>query len=259
MTVVSALWFSGVSTHFNIQLGNLLEKYCKLSSALIIYYPGSDLTAPDFLGTSPFHLAIAESAISCLSHCLRFLPREILEIPDAQLRSPLIHAVSTGNLESVQVGSPHITLLSHPHIHTQLLLAADADPNTVQDGTGTTALHVAAQLGHGLIIELLLSNGAAPDIVDTNGHTPVHLAAVWESVDSGLGAFVRVVGGSVLDLRDAQGLTPIMHSAAYASTHNVKFLLHKKVHTHTHTHTHVHYIATPSESQEQGEAMHQAI
>ena len=61
------------------------------------------MTCPDLLGTSPFHLAIQEEAIQCLVQCLRFLPREILEIPDAQFRLPLHHAVAVGSMEACQV------------------------------------------------------------------------------------------------------------------------------------------------------------
>ena len=61
------------------------------------------MTCPDFSGTSPFHLAIQEEALKCLSQCLRFLPKEILEIPDSQFRLPLHHAVQVGSIEACQV------------------------------------------------------------------------------------------------------------------------------------------------------------
>ncbi len=106
--------------------------------------------------------------------------------------------------------------------------------NTPQYSSGLTPLHLAAQLGHGLTIELLLNNEADPTVTDGNGHTPVHVAAVYESVDGGLGAFVRGVKGvrDVLEVRDINGLTPLMHAAAAGSEHNVKYLLRKKVTNH---------------------------
>ena len=76
-----------------------------MSNNLLSFYSGSDMTCPDFSGTSPFHLAIQEEALKCLSQCLRFLPKEILEIPDSQFRLPLHHAVQVGSIEACQVCS----------------------------------------------------------------------------------------------------------------------------------------------------------
>lgn len=103
--------------------------------------------------------------------------------------------------------------------------------NTAQEGSGLTPLHLAASQGQGLTIELLLNNGADHEALDANGHTPVHVAAACESVEGGLGAFVRGLRSvkDVLNVRDSHGLTPLMHAAAAGSEQNVKYLLRKKV------------------------------
>ncbi len=47
--------------------------------------------------------------------------------------------------------------------------------NQSQEGTGLTALHIAAQLGQGPVIELLLRKGAQLDTLDVSGLTPLHI------------------------------------------------------------------------------------
>ena len=85
------------------------------------------MTCPDFHGTSPFHLAIHESATQCLYKAVRFLPKQILEIPDSQSRLPLTLAVQLGNTDAIQ-----------------LLVQAGADVNSVDETTGKGDWHGAA-------------------------------------------------------------------------------------------------------------------
>ena len=87
------------------------------------------MTCPDFHGTSPFHLAIQESATQCLIQALRFLPKQILEIPDSQSRLPLTLAVQQGNTEAIQ-----------------LLLEAGANVNSVDEATGKVKRSLVSQL-----------------------------------------------------------------------------------------------------------------
>ena len=172
------------------------------------------MTCPDFSGNSPFHLAIQESATHCLYEALRFLPKQILEIPDGQSRLPLTMAVQLGNIDAIQ-----------------LLVEAGADVNSVDEITGRTALHFAIELaGLGAdVVELLIRSGGLLDVLDVNGLTPIHLAAMVESKEP-LAAITKVVGGGeVLDLPDSQGLTPLMYACIYGNEENVKFLVKKKV------------------------------
>ena len=64
---------------------------------------GSDMTCPDFSGTSPFHLCLQESATECLGVALQLLPTEILAVPHPQFLLPLLHAVQVGNKEACQL------------------------------------------------------------------------------------------------------------------------------------------------------------
>ena len=175
------------------------------------------MTCPDFHGSTPFHLAIHETATKCLYQALHFLPKQILEIPDSQSRLPLTLAAQLGNAEAIQ-----------------LLIEAGADVNTVDEVTERTPLHFAVELGElgAGIVEFLIRSGGLLDVLDGSGLTPIHLASIVESKDS-LVAITKVVGGGeVLDLPDGQGLTPLMYACSYGNEENVKFLLKKKVTTH---------------------------
>ncbi len=57
-------------------------------------------------------------------------------------------------------------------------IAAGTDVDTVDDWTGKTALHYAAEYGHLEIAELLLASGAAVDRRDDDQTTPLHFAAI---------------------------------------------------------------------------------
>ena len=175
------------------------------------FLSGSDMTCPDFSGTSPFHLAIEENATTCLMTMLRFLPKEILEIPDSQFQVPLVHAVQANNLDICQI-----------------LIQGGANVNSVDQTTRRTPLHFAAETAYGPMIELLLRSGGLLDIPDADGLTPIHIASIVDSQDA-LNAIVKVVGSEVLNLQDMRGLTPLMHACIYGNEGNVKLLLKKKV------------------------------
>ena len=58
----------------------------------------------------------------------------------------------------------------------ELLLEAGADVDADIDD-GRTALHLAAEKGYASVVERLLAAGADPNVQDGNGNTPLHLAA----------------------------------------------------------------------------------
>ena len=175
---------------------------------------GADMTCPDFSGNSPFHLSIQESATECLYQALRFLPKQILEIPDSQSRLPLSLAIQVGNTDAIQ-----------------MLVEAGAGLDSVDESTGRTPLHYAVELGElgAAVVEFLIKSGAPLDIQDSAGLTPIHLAGIVESKEP-MAAIAKVVGGGeVLDLPNTQGLTPLMYACAYGNEETVKFLVKKKV------------------------------
>ena len=50
--------------------------------------------------------------------------------------------------------------------------------NTFQSSDGSTAMHLAASVGALALIELLLLNGANPDVRDFEGRLPLHWATI---------------------------------------------------------------------------------
>ena len=170
------------------------------------------MTCPDFTGTSPFHLGIQESAISCLLVALERLPSEILQISHPQFLLPLLHAVQCESLEACQ-----------------LLVRAGADVNQVDEKSGRSALHFATEMNNRSLVDFFIGCGGVIDLADGRGLTPLHIACIVEGSDALEAIVKRVGGGEVLDIQDGQGLTPLMHSCLYGNLDSVRVLLKKKV------------------------------
>ena len=77
-----------------------------------------------------------------------------------------------------------------------------------RDGLGNTPLHYAIESNALRLAELLLASGADPDIANHQGASPLHLAAVYNTVRVQL----LLDAGADTDLRDGSGATPL-HAA----------------------------------------------
>jgi len=100
------------------------------------------------------------------------------------------------------------------HIH------AGTNIDTVDDWTGKTALHYAAEYGHIEIAELLLTNGAAVNRRDDDKATPLYFAAVGGFVEV---ARLLLVYGADINARDKARETP-MDGAVFFGHMNVATL-----------------------------------
>ena len=57
------------------------------------------MTLPDYSGVSPFLLAIQENSINSLAAIMRYFPKEMLNYPDQEGRTPLLYAIHGGSLQ----------------------------------------------------------------------------------------------------------------------------------------------------------------
>lgn len=94
-------------------------------------------------------------------------------------------------------------LEANEHNNASSALSRGANPRARNENQ-ETPLHVAARMGHGVIMEALVRAGAEVDARNALGQTPLHVACAY-----GHEAEVRILLGMGADtqIRDADGLT----------------------------------------------------
>ncbi|KUL81487.1 hypothetical protein ZTR_09394 [Talaromyces verruculosus] len=70
----------------------------------------------------------------------------------------------------------HVTTRSCKQAVIRVLLRRDAAMGDERDGEGLTAPHIAAELGDGVIVDLLLDHGADPRVQDSHGRDALYFA-----------------------------------------------------------------------------------
>jgi ankyrin repeat protein len=76
----------------------------------------------------------------------------------------------------------------------------------VTDGNGYTPLHLACRQGHGSVAVILIDGGAALNGTDGDGRTPLHLAC---SAGHGSVAVILIDRGAHPNVADKRGWTPL--------------------------------------------------
>ena len=83
-----------------------------------------------------------------------------------------------------------------------------------QDPQGKTALHEACRWNHGAVAQLLIDEGADPDLADNEGATPLHVSARFGQLDA---IHVLVKNGANINAQDWSGNTPL-HAGSKVTT-----------------------------------------
>jgi ankyrin repeat protein len=130
-----------------------------------------------------------------------------------QGRTPLIVAVSTGNLEMAKL------LVEH---------GADVNAHTTTD-TGSTVLCFAIDGGNLHVLDYLVERGAKVDGKSKNGQTPLHYAAAHGLNDFVRGLLKHGADPDLFGIPDTKGnlTTPLMAAAANGHLETVQLLVEK--------------------------------
>eukprot|EP00041_Stephanoeca_diplocostata_P019257 m.412441 g.412441 ORF g.412441 m.412441 type:complete len:744 (+) comp21256_c0_seq1:192-2423(+) len=105
----------------------------------------------------------------------------------------------------------------------QVLLANEADPNTISRG-GCTPLQWAAQYGHCDCLTQLLQSGADANAADTiGGYTPLHYAVAYTGNEACVSQLLR--HGADVYAKNTDGATPLHDAAATGHVNYARLLL----------------------------------
>lgn len=151
--------------------------------------------------------AAANGDVNTLTAVIREDP-SILEYCDSEGCTPLMHAVSGRQLDTVK-----------------LLLKMGANINT-QDACGRTSLSLATYLGWLEGCVSLLRNGAKQNIPDKNGRLPLHAATAETDVRL-LGVLLQQSTLSEINHQDNEGMTSLHWSAFHNRPAHAQILLQK--------------------------------
>lgn len=196
------------------------------SNGGMISEPMIDLDERDDDGCTPLHVALLSRSLPCV---------ELLLEAGAEVRyacegSPVVHiALSVGSIPSSRtfalgavrvlvargasaraLDDRHRTTLHLAALHgldeccSVLLENGAVDVVNIQDREGRTALHAASAARSEELLQLLLTHGADPALVDSAGLAPLHVAAARGFT---MGVAALLVAGGSLAARDARGWT----------------------------------------------------
>ena len=129
-----------------------------------------------------------------------------------------------GTLNSAGEGkTPLMAAAAHNRLELiQPLVTAGAVVDQQEKPGGNTALFYAAQLDNTDIVQMLLEEGADPDLQDENGWSPLHVAAQYGYLST---TRALLNGAADVNLPDNKGMTPLMLTLARGDERTYTILL----------------------------------
>jgi hypothetical protein len=203
------------------------------NSGLPFNTPNAFAGSPEKSNTPSISLATMTNAANLdqdiLSWSTPHEPSDLLDLPDLTDSVPQYTYVETGvlpldtipddrNYCERSTSRAQYTGINSISRHSR----SDMNENTLGPFHDRSALHMAAENGHGQTVRLLLEHGLDASLQDQSGRTPLHLGA-----ENGHESVVRVLIDAMhanLEQRDDTGNTAL-HLAVARGHHNIVHLL----------------------------------
>ncbi|SPO07100.1 uncharacterized protein DNG_09794 [Cephalotrichum gorgonifer] len=127
---------------------------------------------------------------------------------DGKVRNAFKGIARSDGLVTTEMTGLHAAVYFNSPVWAKKLIQGGIGVN-VTCTNGQTALHWAAMYARHELVDLLMSSDADPNIRDTEGNTPLHLAVTRLAVEN-VGVISALVGGgAAVNLRNKKGITPL--------------------------------------------------
>ncbi|KAM3185387.1 hypothetical protein ACTXT7_006469 [Hymenolepis weldensis] len=209
-------------THIDINAagefgGTVIHCCCRKNSAeclKIVLTMGADMFKADAIGKYPIHVAVLSGSIDCLRILLDhenltkrgnqgsegeigicFMDQHLINLPDSEGETALHLAVNSGNIEMID-----------------FCLENGSDLTALQYND-CSVVHYAARRGELTVLSCLLNWNDGEETVkllsgvNRSGHTPLHLAVMYNHAD--LTAYL-IKRCSPMEIQDSNGWTPLL-------------------------------------------------
>jgi len=184
---------------------------------------GALVDAVDDNGEAPLHAAAKKGQLGAIFLLIENNATMELDAEEGTGQTPLCSAVECGRVEAAQAllqlgakANPRVLYLGHLQggkLHR--ILSSSTSSLSAQLGCGGTALHMAACDGEAAAAAWCLEGGAATDVQDDQGATPLMLAAGADDAEEGHLVAVKLLveHKANLELQDARGDTALHYAA----------------------------------------------